>query len=150
MEEGETAKRWERTRLQNLVRNAQSGIYYARAFSNGKEIWKSLKTADFSIAETKLAKLLEDQRKVRSLDPERTSAKMSFAQAGLLFATTCIESGIDIPTVSRWLGYKDGGALAMRVYGHLRDDHSRAEAGRVSFEPADAGEDVVPFKLGVG
>lgn len=38
------------------------------------------------------------------------------------FATTCIESGVDIPIVSRWLGHKDGGALAMRVYGQLRDD----------------------------
>lgn len=28
-----------------------------------------------------------------------------------LFATRCIESGMDIPTVSRWLGHKDGGAL---------------------------------------
>ena len=27
------------------------------------------------------------------------------------FATTCIEAGVDIPTVSRWLGHKDGGAL---------------------------------------
>jgi integrase len=35
-----------------------------------------------------------------------------------------IESGVDIPTVSRWLGHKDGGALAMRVYGHLRQEHS--------------------------
>jgi integrase len=32
-----------------------------------------------------------------------------------LFATRCIESGVDIPTVSRWLGHKDGGALAMKV-----------------------------------
>ena len=43
-----------------------------------------------------------------------------------LFATRCIESGVDIPTVSRWLGRKDGGALAMKVYGHLRDNHSSA------------------------
>lgn len=49
------------------------------------------------------------------------------------FATTCIESGVDIPTVSRWLGHKDGGALAMRVYGHLRNEHSLAEAKKVSF-----------------
>jgi integrase len=34
-----------------------------------------------------------------------------------LFATRCIESGVDIPTVSRWLGHKDGGALAMKTYG---------------------------------
>jgi integrase len=50
-----------------------------------------------------------------------------------LFATRCIESGVDIPTVSRWLGHKDGGGLAMRVYGHLRDDHFDAMAGKVTF-----------------
>lgn len=50
-----------------------------------------------------------------------------------LFATRCIESGVDISTVSRWLGHKDGGALAMRVYGHLRDQHSEEMALRVSF-----------------
>jgi integrase len=49
------------------------------------------------------------------------------------FATTCIESGVDIPTVSRWLGHKDGGALAMRVYGHLRDEHSSKMISRVRF-----------------
>jgi len=53
-----------------------------------------------------------------------------------LFATTCIESGVDIPTVSRWLGHKDGGALAMKVYGHLRDQHSADMAQRVSFDTA--------------
>lgn len=50
-----------------------------------------------------------------------------------LFATRCIESGVDIPTVSRWLGHKDGGALAMKVYGHLRNEHSQAMAEKVHF-----------------
>jgi integrase len=50
-----------------------------------------------------------------------------------LFATTCIESGVDIPTVSKWLGHQDGGALAMKVYGHLRNEHSLEQAKRVSF-----------------
>jgi integrase len=50
-----------------------------------------------------------------------------------LFATICIESGVDIPTVSRWLGHKDGGALCMKTYGHLREDHSFTQAQRVSF-----------------
>jgi integrase len=55
-----------------------------------------------------------------------------------LFATRCIESGVDIPTVSRWLGHKDGGALLMKIYGHLRDEHSIAQAQRVSFAPVAA------------
>ena len=50
-----------------------------------------------------------------------------------LFATRCIESGVDIPTVSRWLGHSDGGALAMKTYGHLRQEHSQAQAAKVSF-----------------
>jgi integrase len=48
-----------------------------------------------------------------------------------LFATSCIESGVDIPTVSRWLGHSDGGALAMKTYGHLRQEHSDAQARKV-------------------
>ena len=54
------------------------------------------------------------------------------------YATVCIESGVDIPTVSRWLGHKDGGALAMRTYGHLRREHSVAQAQKVSFAPIAA------------
>lgn len=43
------------------------------------------------------------------------------------FATWAIERGVDIPTVSRWLGHSDGGVLAMKTYGHIRDDHSLAQ-----------------------
>ena len=31
------------------------------------------------------------------------------------------------------LGHKDGGALAMKVYGHLKDQHSVEMAQKVSF-----------------
>jgi integrase len=60
-----------------------------------------------------------------------------------LFATRCIESGVDIPTVSRWLGHKDGGALAMKVYGHLRNQHSASMAKLVNFAPTDS--NIVPL-----
>ena len=63
-----------------------------------------------------------------------------------LFATRCIESGVDIPTVSRWLGHKDGGALAMKTYGHLRREHSIAQAQKVSFAPLSTKQaDVIAF-----
>jgi integrase len=65
-----------------------------------------------------------------------------------LFATRCIESGVDIPTVSRWLGHKDGGALAMKTYGHLRREHSIAQAQRVTFAPLVTKEaDVIAFPV---
>src|SRR5438876_4835273 len=63
-----------------------------------------------------------------------------------LFATICIESGVDIPTVSRWLGHKDGGALAMKTYGHLRREHSITQAQRVTFTPTSTKQaDLIAF-----
>jgi integrase len=50
-----------------------------------------------------------------------------------LFTTRAIEAGVDIPTVSKWLGHADGGALLMRVYGHLLDDHSQRMASKMNF-----------------
>jgi len=50
-----------------------------------------------------------------------------------LFATACIEAGVDIPTVSRWLGHKDGGVLAMSTYGHVRTDHGQEQCKKVTF-----------------
>src|SRR5271154_2755582 len=62
-----------------------------------------------------------------------------------LFATRCIESGVDIPTVSRWLGHQDGGALAMKTYGHLRDQHSTTMAQKVVF--TETAPNVVPLPV---
>lgn len=50
-----------------------------------------------------------------------------------LFATVCIESNVDIPTFANWLGHKDGGVLALKTYGHLRNQHSREAAKKVTF-----------------
>jgi integrase len=47
------------------------------------------------------------------------------------FVTRAIEENVDIPTISRWVGHKDGGALLMRTYGHLRDEHSQKMAERL-------------------
>jgi hypothetical protein len=44
--------------------------------------------------------------------------------------------GVDIPTVAHWLGHSDGGALAMKVYGHLRREHSASMAQKVTFQTA--------------
>lgn len=47
------------------------------------------------------------------------------------FATRCIVSGVDIPTVAKWLGHRDNGVLLLRTYCHLLDEHSVAMARRV-------------------
>lgn len=59
--------------------------------------------------------------------------KMTHHDLRHLFATTCIESGVDVPTVAGWLGHVDGGVLAMQTYGHIRPAHSVEAAKKVAF-----------------
>ena len=42
---------------------------------------------------------------------------------------------------------KDGGALAMKTYGHLRREHSIAQAQRVTFAPVAKQADVIAFPV---
>jgi integrase len=83
MKQRKPTKTWERTRLQNLVRH-KSGRYYARAFAGGKEVWKSLKTSHFSVAQARLAEFLKEHRKRRSNGNGEVSAKMSFGEAAAI------------------------------------------------------------------
>jgi integrase len=80
MKASPTIKTWQKTRLQNLVRH-KSGGYYARAFAGGKEIWKSLKTSHFSVAQSKLADFLKEQRERKATIDSSRTGKMTFADA---------------------------------------------------------------------
>jgi integrase len=50
-----------------------------------------------------------------------------------LFATRCLEAGVDVPTVASWLGHRDGGALLSKVYSHVLQPHSAKQAEKVAF-----------------
>jgi hypothetical protein len=80
MREQKPTKTWEKTRLQNLLRH-KSARYYARAFAGGKEVWKSLKTSHYSVAQAKLAEFLKDHRQRVSNGNGEVSANMTFGEA---------------------------------------------------------------------
>jgi integrase len=66
-----------------------------------------------------------------------------------LFTTRCVESGIDFATVGRWLGHSDGGMLVSRTYGHLRREHSQAQAAKVTFGAVPLPANVTPISEGL-
>lgn len=51
-----------------------------------------------------------------------------------LFTTRCLEKGTPILTLAKWLGHKDKGALLLKTYGDLRQEHSLEMAEKVSFD----------------
>jgi integrase len=103
--------------------------------------------ADDSL-ETKVFRVRECQKSLDRACKKIGADRITHHDLRRLFATRCIESGVDVPTVSRWLGHKDGGALAMKTYGHLRREHSIAQAQRVTFAPvATKQADVIAFPV---
>ncbi|MEO5753425.1 MAG: site-specific integrase [Chthoniobacterales bacterium] len=97
----------------------------------------------------KVFRVREAQKAIDSACRKLNLPRITHHDLRHLFATICIESGVDIPTVSRWLGHKDGGALAMKTYGHLRREHSISQALKVSFAPVSPTEvgQVIPFPV---
>src|SRR5215475_13415553 len=80
MKPRKSTKTWQTTRKPNLLRH-KSGRYYARAFAGGKEVWKSLKTSHYSVAQAKLGKFLEEHRERVTNGNREVSAKMTFGEA---------------------------------------------------------------------
>jgi len=84
-------------------------------------------------AESPILRVRECKGALRSACDAVGIGKMTHHDLRHLFATMCIQSKVDIPTVARWLGHSDGGALAMRTYGHFQHEHSQREAQKVTF-----------------
>ena len=64
--------------------------------------------------------------------PHDVVAVVGGTGVGFAVRALAIAARLSLPSHAG-LGHKDGGALAMRVYGHLRDQHSVVMAQRVTF-----------------
>ena len=58
------------------------------------------------------------------------------------FCSNAIEAGVDFKAIAGWLGHKDGGVLAAKTYGHLRNEHSAAMAQRMTFDLSSVADEV--------
>jgi integrase len=71
----------------------------------------------------------------------------AFSQRSLrrFFITRAIERGIDVQTISRWQGHRDGGKLILDTYGHVSPVHSNRMAALMTSQEPD---NVVTIKAG--
>lgn len=120
-----------------IERTKNGDIRRVPMIPSARELFERMKTSrEDEPKDTPVFKVRECQNAMTRAAKSIGMARITHHDLRHFFATVCIESGVDIPTVSRWLGHRDGGALAMRVYGHLRREHSIAQAQKVSFAPA--------------
>lgn len=115
--------------LEQLLRSIETRRRAAARFSlDGKPMLE---------ASDRVFRISECQKSIDAACAKTCARRFTHHDLRHAFATACIESGVDIPTVSRWLGHADGGALAMKTYGHLRQEHSQLQATKVSFRPQE-------------
>jgi site-specific recombinase XerD len=62
-------------------------------------------------------------KRLREKDKSFKIDRLSHHDLRHMFATHACEAGIDIPTVADLLGHRDGGALLLKTYRHLRTEH---------------------------
>jgi integrase len=78
---------------------------------------------------------MESLRLTRALLPNKLKG-FGFHDCRHFFVSFCVMSGLDFMTIARWVGHRDGGVLIGKVYGHLSNEHTQAQAARVTFGPA--------------
>lgn len=99
-----------------------------------------------------LKQLLERLQKKENLKPTDRICKVSECQKSLdracklagckrithhdlrhYFVTKCLQAGVDVFTVAKWVGHRDNGKLLLKVYAHLQAEHSQSMAAKVTF-----------------
>jgi integrase len=73
-----------------------------------------------------------------TLEAARAAAEIphfGFHDCRHLFISMSVMAGIDFMTIAAWVGHQDGGVLIGKVYGHLADEHKKAQALKLNFEP---------------
>ena len=92
--------------MQNLVKNGQSGIYYARVMVSGKTKWRSLDTKTFTVAKLRLADTL---RELRAAYEVRESGREVSTMGGVVVAWLReVEQNLNSP------GWKQGQVLSLK------------------------------------
>jgi integrase len=52
------------------------------------------------------------------------------------FVTKCLQAGVGVFTLAKWIGHRDNGKLLLKVYAHLQAEHSQEQANLVQFGAA--------------
>lgn len=84
-------------------------------------------------ADTKVLAVAEAQKSLSEACTKLGLPRLTHHDLRDAFCTACIHAGVPIPTIAKWAGHKDGGALLLRRYAHVPDTVSHKQAEGVKF-----------------
>lgn len=76
---------WIQTKTQFVYRHKQSGRYHVRAFRQGKEVWRALKTTSYEVAKSKAKETLAEIHKARNLEAAIVGTASTFGAVAELY-----------------------------------------------------------------
>jgi integrase len=76
----------------------------------------------------RLFKIKDAKRALASACKRLGYSKFSQRSLRRMFITRCLERGVDVQTISRWQGHRDGGQLILSTYGHVTQGHAQRMA----------------------
>jgi integrase len=114
----------------------EKGLLYVRVTKNSKARWIPLNSSlrqllkkmqverTEELQEKPLMRIFECQKSIDRAAKLVSVKRITHHDLRHLFATRCIESSVDVPTVSRWLGHQDGGGT---LHENLRSSAKRTQ-----------------------
>lgn len=82
--------KWQKTRIQNLMRLRVSGVYYLRVRIGGREVWRSLQTCEETVARARLQRQLVTLRAAAGTIP----AALTLGGCAEVYLQRCQAKGI--------------------------------------------------------
>jgi len=96
-------ERWQRTNVTNLLKNDQSGTYYGRVKSNGRQKWRSLKTKSVSVVKLRLADFEKEIRAQGLVENGATIGdETSVARFIAMFRARSLNDSALAPATKEW------------------------------------------------
>ena len=98
-----------------------------------KQLLEKLKNEQDQKPTGRICKVSECQRSLNRACTLAECKRLTHHDLRHYFVTKCLQAGVDVFTLAKWVGHRDNGKLLLKVYSHLQAEHSQAMATKVTF-----------------
>ena len=98
-----------------------------------KQLLERLRKEQNPKLEDRICQVSECQRSLDRACKMTNCKRLTHHDMRHYFVTKCLQAGVDVFTLAKWIGHRDNGKLLLKVYSHLQAEHSQSMAAKVTF-----------------